>query len=181
MPTPSQREKQILEYLEQKGSLSIQELAARLSASPMTVHRDLNRLAAEGRVQKTHGGATLAAPPEMDKGECAMCGKPVVERTAFVISLEDGKRRRACCPHCGLMLQQKTGGIVLTTDFLHGHMLSASQAVYLIQSDLTVCCAPSVLSFGSRQEAEKFRKGFGGQLVDMAEAIGFLHRGGNAA
>jgi DeoR/GlpR family transcriptional regulator of sugar metabolism len=181
MSSPQQREKQILEQLEQEGSASIQQLAARLAVSPMTVHRDLNRLAAGGRVLKTHGGARLVVPPEAEKGECAMCGKLVLERTAFVINMENGKRLRACCPHCGLMLHQKTEGVPLTADFLHNHMLSASQATYLIQSDVTVCCAPSVLSFGSRHEAEKFQKGFGGKLVDMAGAIKFLHNGANAA
>ncbi|MEW6028981.1 MAG: DeoR family transcriptional regulator [Chloroflexota bacterium] len=174
MPSSQQREKQILEYLEQEGSVAIQELATRLAVSPMTVHRDLNRLMAAGRVQKTHGGAKLITSPDMETDKCAMCGKTVLERTAFVINQENGKRQRACCPHCGLMLQKKTEGVTFTSDFLHNHMLSASQATYLIQSDLTVCCAPSVLSFGSRQEAEKFQKGFGGYLVDMARAVEFL-------
>jgi hypothetical protein len=62
----------------------------------------------------------------------------------------------------------------MTMDFLHGHMISASQAIFLMNSELTVCCVPSVLSFGSRAEAEKFQTGFGGQLSNMEEAIRFL-------
>ena len=65
-------------------------------------------------------------------------------------------------------------GVSLTADFLHNHMVSAPQAVYVIQSELTVCCAPSVLSFSSRQEAEKFQSGFGGKLATMEDAVGFL-------
>lgn len=179
MSSSTPREQKILEFLDQKGSASIKELAALLSVSPMTVHRDLNRLEAAGRVEKIHGGVMLSSSTA--KGGCAMCGKAVSERTMFVINLENGERKTACCVHCGLMLHHQAGGVPLTADFLHNHMLSASQATYLIQSDLTVCCAPSVLSFGSRQEAEKFQKGFGGQLVDMAEAVKFLHHGGNAA
>jgi DeoR family transcriptional regulator, copper-sensing transcriptional repressor len=39
---------------------------------------------------------------------------------------------------------------------------------------LNICCVPSVLTFGSRQEAEKFQKGFGGQLLGMDETVKHL-------
>jgi nitrous oxide reductase accessory protein NosL len=75
------------------------------------------------------------------------------------------------------MLQSQTPDVrqAMTADFLHPHMVSAKQATYVIQSELTVCCAPSVLSFGSQQDAEKFQLGFGGTLASMDEAIHFLH------
>jgi len=180
MPSPRQRETKILEYLQKKKSASIQELAARLSVSPMTIHRDLNRLVAMGHVQKSHGEVALTTA-HLETGGCVICGKTMPERTAFIINLENGERKRACCAHCGLMLHAQMGGMAMTTDFLHNHIVSANQATYLLRCELTVCCAPSVLSFASRQEAEKFQKGFGGQLTDMAEAIRFLHRGVNAA
>jgi hypothetical protein len=104
-----------------------------------------------------------------------MCGKALLERTLFIVYLPGGEQRRACCAHCGLMMQSQLGGTGLSTDFLHNHTLSATQAVFLIQCELTVCCAPSVLSFGSRIEAEKFQAGFGGTLASMAEAVHFLH------
>ena len=63
----------------------------------------------------------------------------------------------------------------MTADFLHGHIVSAGQAVYLLESELTVCCVPSVLSFGSRAEAERFEKGFGGRLANLKETMRFLH------
>ncbi len=53
-------------------------------------------------------------------------------------------------------------------------MVSANQAVYVVGSDLNVCCVPSALSFGSQQEAEKFSKGFGGRVVNMKEALACL-------
>ncbi|MFZ5808752.1 MAG: DeoR family transcriptional regulator [Chloroflexota bacterium] len=173
MNSPSRREKRILEYLAQKEHVSIQELAAHLSVSLMTVHRDLNRLAAEGRVRKSHGEVSLATPGSQTSG-CAMCGKLVVDRTAFMVNLGTGIQKRTCCAHCGLLLYQQIGGLPLAADFLHDYMVSAAQAIYLIQSDLTVCCMPSVFVFGERSEAEKFRLGFGGKLVDMTEAIRFL-------
>ena len=62
----------------------------------------------------------------------------------------------------------------MTMDFLYGHMISANQAIYLIDCDLKVCCVPTILTFGSQQEAERFQIGFGGKLASMDEAIQFL-------
>ncbi len=172
----SPREQQILDILNKKGRASVQELAGKLSVSAMTIHRDLNRLAAAGLIVKSHGGASLAAPAAGPRDACAMCEKPVNERTAFLLRLSSGEQRRACCAHCGLMLQEMTADVqqVLTADFLHLHVVSAPQAAYLIESGLTVCCVPSVLAFGSEAEARKFQKGFGGSVVDQAGAMRFL-------
>ena len=174
MPYSASREQTILEILQARGNASIQELAEALGVSTMTVHRDLNRLAAAGQIQKTHGGASLATG---STGGCAMCGKPVSERTVFLFHLPNGEQRRACCAHCGLALFQQAAGAsqAMTADFLHGHIVSAGQAVYLLESELTVCCVPSVLSFGSRAEAERFEKGFGGRLANLKETMHFLH------
>ena len=173
MPS-SPREQQILALLNKKGRISVQELAEKLSVSAMTIHRDLNQMAADGLIVKTHGGASLPSQPS-GENKCGMCGKPLSERTLFIVNLPDGSQRRACCAHCGLMMHSNMGGTALTADFLHNHILSANQAVFLLHSELTVCCAPSVLSFGSRADAEKFQTGFGGQLASMNEALQFLH------
>lgn len=178
MAISGDREKKILEVLQQQGSASVQELAEVFGVSAMTIHRDLNKLDKAGALRKKHGGATLlTAAPAARENACAMCKKVAPERTAFIVSAENGEQLRACCPHCGLMLQnraKKSRG--LTTDFLRGHVVSASQAVYLLGSEISLCCAPSVLSFESRQDAEKFRKGFGGTLATMHEVMRHLSK-----
>ncbi len=176
MPHSASREQKILEILKNQGSASIQELTEALGVSAMTVHRDLNRMAAAGSIQKTHGGALLAGG---STGGCAMCGKPIDERTLFLFHLPSGEQRRACCAHCGLTLFQGTPGATraMTADFLHGHMVSAGQAVFLLGCELAVCCVPSVFSFGSRVEAERFQKGFGGQLADLEGTLHYLQEG----
>lgn len=173
--TPEDREKKILELIRQKGSVSIQELADMLSVSTMTIHRDLNRLEKKGQVRKWHGGASLAGD-ELGEGTCAMCGKSTQEKKVFIIYLSDGGQKVTCCAHCGLMLLTVTKGAwqSMTMDYLHGHMVSANKAVYLIGCDLTVCCIPTILTFGSRQEAEQFQTGFGGTLASMDDAIQHL-------
>ncbi|MBE0669859.1 MAG: DeoR family transcriptional regulator [Anaerolineales bacterium] len=172
------RENKIIEVLQKKGSASIQELAEILKVSTMTIHRDLNKMEHAGYIQKKHGGVILAGKlTAANKHACAMCNKPVSERTIFIVQFENGEQKRACCAHCGLMIQSQSKGAwqSLTADYLHGHVVSANHAIYIFGSDLNVCCVPSILSFGSRQDADKFQKGFGGSLVTMEAAIHRLH------
>lgn len=172
------REKQILEYLNTNGSASIQQLAEAFGVSNMTIHRDLNKLAESGQIRKKHGGAVLAGNAGEEKSAvCAMCGKPVSQRTVFIVKLENGEEKRACCAHCGLMMQSREKKVwqTMTADYLFGHMISAGQAYYVIGSDVNICCVPSVLVFGSKQDAEKFQKGFGGRLLGMNDTVHFLH------
>ncbi len=173
----TQREKRILERLKKHGYASIQELAEVLSVSTMTVHRDLNRLAESGYVYKKHGSAALVnEQSEPVESPCSMCGKTTNGKKVFIVHLKNGGQKIACCAHCGLMLQaqNKNAWQSMTMDFLYDHMISAHQAVYLIESDLNICCVPSILTFGSKLEAERFQTGFGGKLTNMEEAIQFL-------
>ena len=56
-----QRQRLILDLLEEKQFVRLQELVDTLNASPATVRRDINKLAAEGLLSKIHGGAQLSA------------------------------------------------------------------------------------------------------------------------
>jgi DeoR/GlpR family transcriptional regulator of sugar metabolism len=53
----------MLERIQREGGLSVAELARAYSVSTITVHRDLEQLAAEGLVERVHGGARALAPP----------------------------------------------------------------------------------------------------------------------
>lgn len=182
MPTTSlDREQKILEHLKTHKTASIQELAEAFGVSNMTIHRDLHKLANSGQLLKKHGGATLPNPggkAQEETSSCAMCGKPASQRTIFIVKFDNGEEMRACCAHCGLMMQSREKNVwqSLTVDYLYGHMISAGQAFYLVGSELNICCVPSILAFGSKTDAEKFRKGFGGQLLDMEETIQHMHR-----
>jgi len=179
MPSPIDREKKILEILQKQGSASIQELMEAFDVSNMTIHRELNKLADAGFIQKKHGGVSLVSPvPAADSNQCAMCNKPISERTVFIVRLENGEQKRTCCAHCGLMIQNQFKDALqsLTADYLHGHIISANQAIYILASELTICCVPSVLSFASQTDTAKFRKGFGGTQANMDQAIHYLQR-----
>lgn len=53
------RQKQIVDWLAQRGECSIEELVDRLKVSGMTIRRDLQALAEQGKVIRTHGGAAM--------------------------------------------------------------------------------------------------------------------------
>jgi DeoR/GlpR family transcriptional regulator of sugar metabolism len=54
------RQKQVCELIADRGECSIEELMAKFGVSGMTVRRDLQSLAAQGKVIRTHGGAAMA-------------------------------------------------------------------------------------------------------------------------
>ena len=64
----AEREKLILDYLDQKGFVSFQDLEKRMEASPATIRRDLERLTTAGLITRVRGGAKRADAP---KGQAA--------------------------------------------------------------------------------------------------------------
>ena len=86
--TPTTRRRQILELLDTRRMVTVQELVAEFGVSAMTVHRDLDRLAGAGYLTKTRGGATLPSQATHDSSPgdlCAMCNRLVLARTSVII------------------------------------------------------------------------------------------------
>src|SRR4051812_34521697 len=54
-----QRHKLIIDELRRRGAVRVSDLTGLLAVSEMTVRRDLDALAADGLLEKVHGGATL--------------------------------------------------------------------------------------------------------------------------
>jgi DeoR family transcriptional regulator, ulaG and ulaABCDEF operon transcriptional repressor len=57
----TERDRVILGLLEERGFVSFRELSQRLSASPATLRRDLERLQEAGKLNRVRGGAQLGA------------------------------------------------------------------------------------------------------------------------
>ncbi|MGQ2999858.1 MAG: DeoR family transcriptional regulator, partial [Variovorax sp.] len=59
-----QRKQHILSVLARDGQVVAKPLSEALGLSEDTIRRDLRELAAEGRLQRVHGGALPLAPAE---------------------------------------------------------------------------------------------------------------------
>ncbi len=178
---PEERRAKLLAWLWEAHTLTIDAIAQHFHVSCMTVHRDLAELVRTGAVVKQRGRVSLrSAQPDVtaDAAVCAHCGKPVHHRAAWIVTLADGRRWQACCAHCGLLELKGMMDIrsALATDFLYGQMVNVFQAAYVLGSDVTLCCVPSVLCFASRLEAERYQRGFGGQVLDFNAACTVLEQ-----
>jgi len=81
----SQRKQLILDALRRDGQILAKDFARRLDLSEDTIRRDLREMAAEGLLQRVHGGALPAAPPLPDlatRGNIAREGKIAIGRLA---------------------------------------------------------------------------------------------------
>lgn len=172
---PTTRQEQILGWLTESPSLSIDDLVGRLGVSVMTIHRDLDQLARAGQVEKVHGGVIRADSRTRRTRAlqvCRLCDAPVSERTQVIIQTGTAEPLYACCPHCGILLMVDAGQptSILAKDFIYGRMVNARTAYYLIHSSISLCCKPSYLCFGSQDDVLNFQKGFGGQIATFEEA-----------
>jgi DeoR family transcriptional regulator, copper-sensing transcriptional repressor len=167
------RQHQLHEWLQTQPHISIAEIMERLQISTATAYRDTRTLIQAGLAEKTARGIKQVQPVELAShpDKCAFCGGMIQERIYFVIQMQDGTQYRACCPHCGLMALSREGVVAaLAHDFIYGRMINARQATYLVNSDVHICCEPSVLCFASQDDARRFQSGFGGECCSMDEA-----------
>jgi DeoR family transcriptional regulator, copper-sensing transcriptional repressor len=165
--TPRQRE--ILKLVNQKGDLSVDELRQAMDISQATAYREIQELAQMGLINKISGGVSKV---ESSPQRCVQCGRENNPRTSFMIEQIDGEKLVACCAHCGLMALAKRKNIstAMTTDFFYGRLLNASQAWYVLNSSVSLCCQPSTLTFSNADDAKRFTQGFGGEAVDFSDA-----------
>lgn len=60
------RHRKILELLYEEGSVTSESLAATFGVSRITIRRDLDALAADKLLERTHGGAIIGASPRLE-------------------------------------------------------------------------------------------------------------------
>lgn len=91
------RTEEILAVLAEHGAASVDEMAARLGVTGMTIRRDLASLEAQGVVTRTHGGCVLRSPlvayvhekPFAEKSRQRLLQKSAIARAA-VARIADG-------------------------------------------------------------------------------------------
>jgi DeoR/GlpR family transcriptional regulator of sugar metabolism len=88
----SERKRHILEILSREGRVVAKAVSQELALSEDTIRRDLRELAAEGLLQRVHGGALPASPGVADftaRQAIAPDGKQAIGRAAAAM-IEDG-------------------------------------------------------------------------------------------
>ena len=171
------RQMQLYEILRTRQRISTEEIKDHFGISSATASRDIHALVVAGAAIKVSQGIKLAPPAELPfhKRKCFFCGHTLQERTLFILQMEDGSQRDACCGHCGLKALGHPGvKAALTGDFLSGRMADARQATYVMGSRIRPCCEPSVLGFANEEDAHSFQAGFGGDVYMLAKAIAQL-------
>jgi len=81
------RKQSILKRLAEAGEADIKQLATVLGVAEITIRRDLNHLAADGLLQRTHGGAIKPTPPNPPF--------PFANKAAINIKAKEAIARRA--------------------------------------------------------------------------------------
>lgn len=78
----AQREQLILSLLVERGFVSFQEIDGRVSASPATIRRDLEKLEQAGKITRVRGGARLARTEQSPHAGARLDGVPFNENMA---------------------------------------------------------------------------------------------------
>jgi len=89
---PAERRRLILETIRDSGQAVAAELAQRFGCSDDTIRRDLDRLAAEGKAQRVHGGALRrheAVPPYAARQVTDVEAKAAIAATAAALIRDD--------------------------------------------------------------------------------------------
>lgn len=172
----SNRKHQIIKILRERGEVTVKELSHIFNVSEMTIYRDVRELEKEGEIKRRHGSIllnTIENKEPLTLKSCPICSKPITRSHPYKIIIENSKVIEACCEHCGLMLHQKyeTQNVsALTYDFISEKPVNALDAYYVVGSSAVPCCSPSVIPFINRDDADKFAKGFGGEVLSFVEA-----------
>ena len=175
MKNLSPRQREILKLIDEKKDLSIEEIRQTIGVSQATAYRETQELSQMGLVAKIPGGISQI---EASTTRCVQCRGETNARTTFIIEQKDGKKLSACCSHCGMMALANNPNIstAMTIDFIYGKMLNVSQAWYVLNSNVVLCCSPSILSFSNQDDAARFSQGFGGYVMDYKNAQNSLNK-----
>jgi len=121
---------------------------------------------------------SLAFAPAVfaEDSECGLCGTEITpSNNVFTLTRADGTTQTYGCPGCGLHILHTLGNDpaikVEAQDFLARTPIDARGAWYLHGSSVGYCCSFSWLAFATKEDAEKFSKGFGGVVMDFATAL----------
>lgn len=126
-----------------------------------------------------YGGAVYILSPVIASRadlECPNCGMDIskYQHTRYEVTATDGRKWVTCGVHCGLILQINLGDkfkSATATDFITGRGSDAHEMFYVYKSEAVPDMWPSFIAFLRRENAERFQKGFGGEVLTYEEAL----------
>lgn len=118
------------------------------------------------------GLSAWAGGPE----KCMVCGMLLSQypHTRYVVKTTDGKEFGTCGVQCGLALNlqfKDKWKSATAIDLLSNRPFDVKKGFYVYKSSVITDMAPGFIAFKRRENAEKFAKGFGGQVVTYEEAL----------
>ena len=119
--------------------------------------------------------ATALSAGDNEK-RCTKCGMDLSKYThsAYIIEWKDGTTSKTCGVQCGLSLTLKNFDnyeSAEATDLITNRKFPAVKGFYVFKSTVTTDMGPGFIAFMSRENADKFQKGFNGQVLTFQEAL----------
>lgn len=141
-----QRRQRILDIARSRGSVSARELAAAIGVPEVTIRRDLRAMAAEGLLQRTRGGATIAPalahePTSHEKALAAAAEKAAIAEIAATI-VRDGDAvllgPGTTTLALARLLAHRQNLTVVTTSLLVPQVLDANPSIEVVLTGGTI-------------------------------------------
>lgn len=107
---------------------------------------------------------------------CIVCGMDVSKypHTRYTVQTTDGKQHVTCGVQCGLTLHlnlKDKWKSASAADLLSNRAFDATKGCYVYKSSVITDMAPGFIAFKLRAHAEKFAKGFGGDVVTYEQGL----------
>ncbi|MEN8189107.1 MAG: nitrous oxide reductase accessory protein NosL [Thermodesulfobacteriota bacterium] len=117
-----------------------------------------------------------------DKNQCLMCGMKLenYSHVRYTVTDTSSKQYVTCGVQCGLLLQVNLAGKFKNstmTDLISHRTIPAEKGWYVFKSSAITDMAPGLIGFWKKSEAEKFIKGFGGELLEYDQALARAQKG----
>ena len=118
----------------------------------------------------------ISGPSVLADERCIVCGMDLSQypHTRYRIRTDDGKEYVTCGVQCGLILHlrfEDKWKSATATDLLSNQPFDVKKGFYVYKSSVITDMAPGFIAFSTKSNAEKFVKGFGGQVVTYDEAL----------
>jgi len=120
-------------------------------------------------------GQVSAALAEERPG-CLLCGMYLSDYThvKYTVVDTDGKEYVTCGVQCGLLLTLNLKNkfkFATMTDLFSHKTIPSEEGWYVFKSSIITDMSPGLIGFANKSHAEKFIKGFGGELITYQQGL----------